>query len=120
MKIEVIRTDGTRAEYTFKGPLHSFKDLYSLVNCDTFCTVNLRDGRVMLADDNGYEIGPVIDHGMVEGPMGPTRYIEHKPGPARKPVNVEATKLYHAVCRPGTTHQIVGDVIIIRDEDLAR
>lgn len=31
------------------------------------------------------------------------------------PVNPKATKLYHAVCVPGTTHQIVGDVVVIED-----
>lgn len=38
---------------------------------------------------------------------------------ARKPVNAKATELYHAVCKPGTTHQIVGDVAIVNDEDFA-
>ena len=34
------------------------------------------------------------------------------------PENEEATRLYHGVCRPGTTHQIRGDVVIVHDADL--
>lgn len=33
------------------------------------------------------------------------------------PNNTEATALYHKVCKPGTTHQIKGDVVIGRDEN---
>lgn len=55
--------------------------------------MNLRDGRVMLVDDNGLAKG--------------------------LPRNPEATRLYHAVCRPGTTQPIVGDVAIALDEDFA-
>lgn len=33
------------------------------------------------------------------------------------PVNAKATELYHANCRPGTTHEIRGDVCIVLDED---
>jgi hypothetical protein len=33
------------------------------------------------------------------------------------PVNLEATKLYHSVCIPGTTHQILGDVFVSPDSD---
>jgi hypothetical protein len=41
-------------------------------------------------------------------------------GAAKKlPVNVEATRLYHLNCRPGTTHEIRGDVVIVPDEDFA-
>ena len=41
------------------------------------------------------------------------------PAKPRKPINEKATALYHANCRPGTTHQIVGDVVIVPDEDYA-
>ncbi|MGH7462669.1 MAG: hypothetical protein ACREMA_16800, partial [Longimicrobiales bacterium] len=56
-------------------------------------TVNLRDeGRhVMLLDDLGH----------------------HK----QLPVNQKASELYWSVCRPGTTHTIRGDVVIVRDDD---
>jgi len=69
--------------------------------------VNLRDGRVMLVDDNGYETEAVPrDFG-----------VELVCKRARKPLNQAATRLYHSVCRPGTTHQIVGDVAIVWDKD---
>jgi hypothetical protein len=42
-----------------------------------------------------------------------------KPLWPRKPINAEATKIYHTVCRPGTMHQIAGDVAICRDKDFA-
>jgi hypothetical protein len=107
--IEVIRTNGSREQHVLSGPL--FQSIYKLIGCDTVDVVNLRDGRVMLVDDDGYEPGPLIEH-------APGRFAM-TPGPARKPVNPEATKLYHSVCVPGTTHEIVGDVAIARDEDFA-
>jgi hypothetical protein len=55
--------------------------------------VNLRDGRIMIVDDLGH--------------------------PKELPVNVEATVLYHSVCRPGTTHEIRGDVAVTLDENFA-
>jgi hypothetical protein len=36
-----------------------------------------------------------------------------------KPLNAEATKLYHSVCRPGTTNTIHGDVALVLDADFA-
>ena len=35
------------------------------------------------------------------------------------PVNAEATRLYHANCKPNTTHTIRGDVVIAPDSDFA-
>jgi hypothetical protein len=35
------------------------------------------------------------------------------------PVNRAATELYHANCIPGTTHEIVGDVIVCPDGDFS-
>jgi hypothetical protein len=34
-------------------------------------------------------------------------------------VNEKATALYLANCRPGTKHRIVGDVVIVFDDDHA-
>lgn len=67
---------------------------------------------VMAVDDFGYET-ETIDHGTVDG----QHRFELKPIKARKPINPEATKLYLQICRPGTTHQIVGDVAILHDGD---
>ncbi len=91
MNVEVIRTNGTREQHVV--PSASLRHIYALIGCDTVDTVNLRDGRVMLVDDVG----------RVDG----------------KPINQEATKLYHGVCRPGTTGLIAGDVAICLDEDFA-
>ena len=33
-------------------------------------------------------------------------------------INKEATKLYHSVCVPGTTHVIVGNVAVVPDGDI--
>ena len=120
MRVEIIRTNGTREVHEVGRVTESngriraltlLQQIYKLIDCHTIDTVNLRDGRVMLVDDDGYEPGPMVEH-------APGRF-EIVPGPARKPVNVEATKLYHTICLPGTTHQIVGDVAIVRDEDFA-
>ncbi len=80
--------------------------------------MNLRDGRVMLVDDNGYDVEEV-DLGLKPGPAGgqPMQTYRRVPIRARKPVNEAATRIYHGVCKPGTTHQIVGDVAIVRDAD---
>lgn len=63
------------------------------LNADGLDTVNFHDGRVMLVDDTGVREG--------------------------KPVNPRATKIYHGLCKPGTTHPICGDVAIVNDEDFA-
>lgn len=89
---EVIRTDGSRERQSVPRS-HLLQKIYQSIGCDCGDVVNLRDGRVMIVDDIG-----------------------HKKG---KPVNPEATNLYHGVCRPGTTHQIVGDVAIATDADFA-
>jgi hypothetical protein len=89
---KLIRADGTSVEL---APVSM--TIHTLIGADTLDSVNLRHlGRpahVMLVDDTG----------MVDG----------------KPANAEATKLYHANCRPGTTHPICGDVVVAPDEDFA-
>lgn len=109
MQIQVIRTDGTEEIHEAK-----FEDIEKLINASFLDTVNLRDGRMMLVDDNGYETTTE------EKPaFGNYAFIvELKPKKAKKPVNEKATKLYHSVCVPGTTHQIVGDVAIVVDKDV--
>ncbi len=69
------------------------------IGADTLDTVNLRSDRgattgvVMMVDDVGL---------MNE-----------------LPINDIATRIYHAQCRPGTTHQIHGDVVLVNDSDFA-
>lgn len=65
---------------------------------------------VMSVDDQGYQT-ETIDHG--------GGHFELRPVLARRPVNERATLWYWAVCKPGTTHTIVGDVVIARDADFA-
>lgn len=110
MQIEILRTNGERETITVPSGRAAFAEIEKMIGASTLDTVNLRDGRVMLVDDAGWE----------------TRTVEHAPGQVefiptvpRKPFNPEATKLYHSVCRPGTTHQIVGDVAIAWDRDFA-
>lgn len=107
-EVEILRANGEREtrRYGTRNLLSSIKDD---IGCQTVDTVNLRDGRVMLVGDDGYETEIVVH------PDG----AELRPTKARKPVNAAATKLYWAVCVPGTTHKIVGDVAIVKDEDFA-
>lgn len=90
MQVEVIRTTGQRETHEIQkhGAIRACNRLIGADCCDV---VSLRDGRVMMVDDTG----------LVDG----------------KAVNIEATQLYHAVCRPGTTHPICGDVVIANDAD---
>lgn len=88
----LIKADGTRQELQSR---QSMADIKRLINASTLDTVNLRHmgvpGHVMVVDDLGHD--------------------------RRLPINAEATKLYHANCRPGTTHQIRGDVVVVLDSD---
>lgn len=107
---KIIRADG--AEEVIEGP-KTMQELHRLLGYDTFDTVNLRHlgepRHVMLVDDNGHETRAVETPGLLQ-----LVSIGH-----RKPVNEKATELYWANCRAGTTHQIVGDVAIVPDEDFA-
>lgn len=74
-------------------PNRAINVIHTFLRAEVLDTVNLRDGRVMMVDDLGHSKG--------------------------LPVNEKATELYHGICKPGTTHQIVGDVAIVVDADLA-
>lgn len=121
MKVHIIRTDGSeeQVEVNRRDP---FGQLRPILDIETFDTVNLRDGRVMLVDDAGYET-ELVKHPAEPGEQVAGRPLDFKfemrTTRARKPVNKKATALYHGVCRPGTTHQIVGDVAIVWDKDMA-
>lgn len=91
-EVEVIRCNGTREKATISRT-QMVASCNQLLGVVAFDVVNLRDGRVMLVDDTG----------LVDG----------------KPVNPEATKLYLAICKPGTRASIHGDVVIAIDEDFA-
>ena len=106
----LLRTDGTSEDLL--GPV-SMAEVGKLIGADCIDCVSLRHmgspAHVMCVDDNGYETKSV------DIPQG----VWLKPVRARKPFNVEATRLYHLNCTPGTTHAIVGDVLILPDEDFA-
>jgi hypothetical protein len=86
----VIRVDGTETVHQGKPPI---AEIHRIIGCECLDTVTIdrRRQTVMFVDDTG-----MLDN---------------------KPVNVKATALYHAVCRPGTIHQIHGDVVIVNDGD---
>lgn len=107
MNVTIIRTTGAQEQHQV-AQVSAIAAIAKLIGAGCTDTVNLRDGRVMLVDDYGYET-ETIDHG--------NGRLELKCTKARKPVNPAATKLYHAICRPGTTHEIVGDVAIVNDAD---
>ena len=108
MRVLVIRTDG-REEIHEIARATAVSTINRLIGADTFDAVNLRDGRVMLCDDDGWECR-----------AEPRAYgLEMVPVAPRKPLNPKATALYLSVCQAGTTHQIAGDVAIALDEDFA-
>jgi hypothetical protein len=74
------------------GPMPAMA-LSKLIGADIIDTVNLPNGMVMIVDDAGHQ--------------------------KKKPVNEIATRLYLNRCKPGTTHFIVGDVVIVPDADFA-
>lgn len=107
MNVTIIRTSGAQEQHNVRAA-EVITEIEKLIGAGCLDTVNLRDGRVMFVDDNGYETETVT-----KAPG----HFELRPVKARKPVNPEATKLYHSICRPGTTHQVVGDVALVRDAD---
>lgn len=90
----LIKTDSTHVD--IEQP-KTIAQIQELLDADCLCTVILKHlgepVHVMFVDDNGHE--------------------------RDKPVNERATELYHLNCRPGTTHQIVGDVFVLPDGDFA-
>jgi len=92
----LIKTDGTEHELPTKLSIPEVEKLIGATGSG-LGTVQLRHLRepvqVMLLDDLGHSKG--------------------------LPLNPKACALYWANCRPGTTHPIVGDVVIVPDEDFA-
>lgn len=89
-----IFTDGSTADFDQPRSIREIANLIGAANCDTVTLKHMGNPvHVMVIDDNGLNDG--------------------------RPVNAEATRLYHLNCRPGTTAQIHGDVFITPDEDFA-
>lgn len=104
----VLRTDGSQEVIERKPTLDAIS---AIIGAETIDTVNI--GRatgsdlVMAVNDRGHETKAVERGGVLT--LVPTKPLF--------PVNAAATALYLEICIPGTTHQIVGDVVIVRDRD---
>ena len=114
MTFTIIRTDGREESHTAPAA-DVWKTIERLIDAAALAGVNLHDGRVMFVDDNGYDV-ELVEHPPSDGY---DVVVERKATRPRKPVNPKATALYHAICKPDTTHAIVGDVAIVRDGDFA-
>jgi hypothetical protein len=88
---KIIRADGTETALVAGM---NIREIRNLIGADTLDSFTLMDRvHVVFLDDEGHSKG--------------------------LPVNEKATALYHARCKPGTQHQIVGDVAILPDGDFA-
>jgi len=86
----VIRVDGTETVHQGKPTIAEIERIIGCSGLDTV-TIDRKRQTVMFVDDTG-----MTDN---------------------KPVNPKGTALYHSVCKPGTVHQIHGDVIVLNDKD---
>ena len=113
----LLRCDGTSQFFDY--PL-SGAEICRLIGAERTDTVNLYHLgdplHVMVVDDAGYET-EVVEHPTKQ--PGEVARFEFRCVRPLKPINVEATRLYLLNCAPGTTHQIVGDVVIVPDSDYA-
>jgi hypothetical protein len=91
--IRIIYTRGRTEELPFP-PHQPLRTIKTILACTSLDTVNLRNGCVMLVDDQGHQ------HSREDNP--------------------DATEIYHSICRPGTTHRILGPVAIVCDADFAK
>jgi hypothetical protein len=87
---KIIRVEGTE---TIHEGTAGIADILRIIGCNCLDTVTI--------DRKRQTVMFVNDAGMIDG----------------KPVNAKATALYRAVCKPGTLHQIHGDVVIVNDGD---
>lgn len=102
-----IRTDGSIDELPERIDWLTAK---RGIGAETIDIVKLRqfgELHVMMVNDHGYETVTVRD----------STGITLKPVRALLPINAAATRLYHANCKPGVEHQIVGDVYVCPDGD---
>jgi hypothetical protein len=101
MRAVVLRANGLKEEHTIPK-LNYMNTIQKMIGADSLDTVNVFKNAdigpqftmrqpVMVLDDLGYQ--------------------------KELTTNVAATVLYLSICRPGTTHEILGDVVIIDDAD---
>jgi hypothetical protein len=92
----IIRTDGAEAVH---GERPTMAMVLAAIGAPALDTVRIGrantppDDQIMLVDDTGALRG--------------------------LPVNAKATALYHRVCKPGTTFEICGDVVLTYDRYFA-
>lgn len=117
MDVLIIRTNGMEEKHVTTSE-DAFALMREQLRADTLETINLKDGRVMFIDEDGYEIA------LVERKVpGFDVALERAPVVAKKAINDKATQMYQSA--PGAAagawpnHRIVGDVAIVWDKDFA-
>lgn len=106
----VVRTDGICVPLPGVPSIARLQELIGAEMLDVVFVGKFVPNDVMMyVDDNGWQVDEVVRDGVTH--LVPTK--------ALKPINAEATRLYHAICRPGTTQEIAGDVVLVHDEDFA-
>lgn len=88
----IIRTSGAVEEIAGADPL-TYAEVADLIGATMLDVVNLRDGRMLFIDESGH--------------------------PKGLPDNPHGTGLYWSVCRPGTTHRVAGDVVVLSVDQFA-
>ena len=84
----ILKADGTIVPLDRPA---TFEDITKVLGGALPNFIHLRDGRMLMCDDNGRARG--------------------------LPHNVQATALYHSICRPGTTSPVVGDCLLALEAD---
>jgi hypothetical protein len=106
---KLIRANGVTIDLPERLSMLAIRELIGARVCDSVCLRHLGEPlHVMILDDEGWETMAVE---RTDGSL------ELVPLFARRPVNDQATELYHANCWPGTKIPILGDVVIVPDSD---
>lgn len=108
----IITSSGHVTELEGKVTTDRVRELIKADYLD-FVTLGYQRGKLwlMVVDDRGWE--STVDETKHDG----WTHVVARPTRPLKPVNQIATTLYRSVCKPGTTHQIVGDVVIMPDSE---
>ena len=70
LTVRILRIDGEEESHILTGgPAGAMKTIAAMIGAANLDTINLRDGRVMIVDDDGYEV-ELVDHGPGDGAMG--------------------------------------------------
>jgi hypothetical protein len=110
-KMLVIYTDGDERIIPMeRDSLGQIESVIGAAKGLDFVAIGRANGTdlVMAVDDDGWNY-EVVKHSET--------HLEHRIMTPKRPINQKATTLYHAICKPGTTHQIAGDVCICHDGD---